>query len=149
MFVATLGNDTKMQGVTWTLTGSGCAGTGCGTLSNVTTTSVTYTAPTGLTTGITASLEAAANAHMSTNLTATITIVLPVTFTTTTLPNGSNGVGYTQTLVTSGGVSPILFSLGTGSLPPGLTVNSAGTILGILLLTARSHSPLMPPTMEV
>lgn len=135
LFVATLGNDTKMQGVTWTLTGSGCAGTGCGTLSNVTTTSVTYTAPTGLTTGITASLEAAANAHMSTNLTATITIVLPVTFTTTTLPNGSNGVGYTQTLVTSGGVSPILFSLGTGSLPPGLTVNSAGTILG----TPSSH----------
>lgn len=130
LFVATLGNDTKMQGVTWTLTGSGCAGTGCGTLTNVTTTSVTYTAPTGLTTGITASLEAAVNAHMSTTLTATITIVLPVTFTTTTLPNGSNGVGYSQTLVTSGGVSPLLFSLGTGSLPPGLTINSAGTILG-------------------
>jgi Putative Ig domain len=130
LFVATLGNDTKMQGVTWTLTGSGCAGNGCGILSNVTTTSVTYTAPTGLTTGITASLEAAANAHMSTTLTATITIVLPVTFTTTTLPNGSNGVGYSQTLVTSGGVSPILFSLGSGHLPAGLTINSAGTILG-------------------
>lgn len=135
LFVATLGNDTKMQGVTWTLTGSGCAGTGCGTLTNITTTSVTYTAPTGLTTGITASLEAAANAHMSTTLTATITIVLPVTFTTTTLPNGSNGVGYSQTLVTTGGVSPILYSLGSGSLPPGLTVNSAGTILG----TPSSH----------
>jgi hypothetical protein len=135
IFIATLGNDTKNLGVTWTLTGSGCAGTGCGTLTNVTTTSVTYTAPTGLTSSITASLEAQANAHMSTNLTATITIVLPVTFTTTSWPNGSNGVGYSQTVVTTGGVPPVKYSLGSGSLPAGLSINSSGTILG----TPSSH----------
>jgi Putative Ig domain len=135
IFIATLGNDTKNLGVTWTLTGSGCAGTGCGTLTNVSTTSVTYTAPTGLTSGITASLEAQANAHMSTNLTASISIVLPVTFTTTSWPNGSNGVGYSQTVVTTGGVSPIQYSLGSGSLPAGLSINTSGTILG----TPNSH----------
>ncbi|MGH9726098.1 MAG: hypothetical protein ACRD41_13620, partial [Candidatus Acidiferrales bacterium] len=42
-FVATLANDTQNRGVTWTVTGTGCSGNGCGVLSNVTTTSVTYT----------------------------------------------------------------------------------------------------------
>ncbi|MFY9804360.1 MAG: Ig domain-containing protein [Candidatus Acidiferrales bacterium] len=135
LFIATLGNDTNNQGVTWTLTGSGCAGSGCGTLSNITTTSVLYTAPTGLTTGISVSLEAAANAHMNTTLTATVSIVLPVTFTTTTWPNGSNGVQYSATVVTTGGVPPVQYSLASGSLPAGLTINTAGTILG----TPTSH----------
>jgi hypothetical protein len=135
IFIATLGNDTRNLGVTWTLTGSGCAGNGCGTLTNVTTTSATYTAPTGLTSGISASLEAQANAHKSTNLTATISIVLPVTFTTTSWPNGSNGVGYSQTVVTTGGVPPVQYSIGSGSLPAGLSINTSGTILG----TPSSH----------
>jgi hypothetical protein len=131
LFVATLGDDTKNLGVTWQpLTGSGCAGTSCGTLTNVTPTSVTYTAPAGLTTGITVSLEAIAKANSSVTTTSTITIVLPVTFTTTSLPNGSNGVAYNQTIVTTGGVSPITYALGTGSLPAGLKLNNVGTVIG-------------------
>ncbi len=131
LFVATLGSDTKNLGVTWQpLTGSGCAGTSCGTLTNITTTSVTYTAPAGLTTGITVSLEAIAKANGSVTSTSTITIVLPVTFTTTSLPNGANGVAYNQTIVTTGGVAPITYQLGTGSLPLGLKLNSVGTVIG-------------------
>ena len=131
LFVATLGNDTKNQGVTWQpLTGSGCAGTSCGTLTNITSTSVTYTAPSGLTTGISVSLEAIAKANSGVTATSTITIVLPVTFTTTSLPNGSNGVAYNQTIITTGGVAPITYSVGTGSLPAGLKLNSVGTIIG-------------------
>jgi large repetitive protein len=131
LFVATLGNDTNNQGVTWQpLTGSGCAGTSCGTLTNVTTTGVTYTAPAGLTTGITVSLEAIAKANSSVTSTSTITIVLPVTFTTTSLPNGSNGVPYSQTIVTTGGVAPISYAVGIGKLPAGLKLNSVGTIIG-------------------
>ena len=108
LFVATLGNDTRNLGVTWQpLTGSGCAGTSCGTLTNITATSVTYTAPSGLTTGISVTLEAIAKANSGITSTATITIVLPVTFTTVSLPNGSNGVAYNQTIITSGGVAPI------------------------------------------
>jgi hypothetical protein len=131
LFVATLGNDTKNQGVTWQpLTGSGCAGTSCGTLTNITTTSVTYTAPSGLTTGISVSLEAIAKANSGVTATSTITIVLPVTFTTTSLPNGSNGVAYNQTIITTGGVAPISYSVGSGSIPAGLKLNSVGTIIG-------------------
>jgi len=131
LFVATLGNDSKNQGVTWQpLTGSGCAGTSCGTLTNITTTSVTYTAPSGLTTGISVSLEAIAKANSGVTATSTITIVLPVTFTTTSLPNGSNGVAYNQTIITTGGVAPITYSVGSGSIPAGLKLNSVGTIIG-------------------
>ncbi len=136
LFIATLGNDTQMKGVTWTLTGSGCAGNGCGVLSNITTTSVTYTAPTGLTTGISVSLEAMVNAHKSTTQTVTISIVLPATFPTTfTWPNGANGVQYSATITTTGGVQPVQYTLASGSLPPGLTLNTTGTILG----TPTSH----------
>jgi len=131
LFVATLGNDTKNLGVTWQpLTGSGCAGTSCGTLTNITATGVTFTAPSGLTTGITVSLEAIAKANGGVTATSTITIVLPVTFTTTSLPNGANGVAYNQTIITSGGVAPVTYSVGTGSLPAGLKLNSVGTVIG-------------------
>ena len=136
LFIATLGNDTQMKGVTWTLTGSGCAGNGCGVLSNITTTSVTYTAPTGLTTGISVSLEAMVNAHTSTTQTVTISIVLPAAFPTTfTWPNGANGTQYSATITTTGGVQPVQYSLASGSLPPGLTLNTIGTVVG----TPTSH----------
>src|SRR5580693_1730616 len=131
LFVATLGNDTKNLGVTWQpLTGSGCAGTSCGTLTNITATGVTYTAPSGLTTGISVSLEAIAKANGSVTATSTITIDLPVTFTTTSLPNGANGVAYNQTIITSGGVAQITYTVGIGSLPAGLKLNSVGTVIG-------------------
>src|SRR6202042_2530329 len=139
LFVATLGNDTRNLGVTWQpLTGSGCAGTSCGTLTNITATSVTYTAPSGLTTGISVSLEAIAKANSGVTTTSTITIVLPVTFTTTSLPNGSNGVAYNQTIITTGGVAPITYSVGTGTLPAGLKLNNVGTIIGTPSSTGTS-----------
>lgn len=135
-FYAVLGNDTANGGVAWQpLTGTGCAGTGCGTLTNVTTTSVTYNAPTGLTTSLTVSLEAIANDNKSATKTVTITVVLPPTFPTTvatTLANGANGVGYNQTITATNGVSPLTYKItpGSGSLPAGLTLNTTGSIIG-------------------
>jgi Putative Ig domain len=136
LFIATLGNDNNnntgvSKGVTWDEpTGSACAGTSCGVLTGQTTTSTIYTAPTGLTTAISVSLEAVSKANAGVTVTATIQVVLPVTFTTTSLPNGSNGVAYNQTIVTTGGVAPITYAVGSGSLPPGLKLNSVGTIIG-------------------
>jgi len=49
IFVATLGLDTGNKGVTWTLTGTGCAGTGCGMITSTTAPQISYTSPTGLT----------------------------------------------------------------------------------------------------
>lgn len=135
-YMAILGNDTKNQGVTWTLTGTGCAGTGCGTLTNMTKTAVTYTAPTNSSISLTVSLKAVANANAGATVTSTITVVLPPTFTTMTLPNGSNGAPYSQQIVVTGGVPPLVFTVvcpspgPTTCLPPGLTLNQSGLLLG-------------------
>jgi Putative Ig domain len=141
-FTVNLANDLRDQGVTWSLSASDCAGvtgagsSGCGDLSNVTTHSVTYTAPSGLstTTSLSVTLTATAVANTSTTKTSAITVEPPLTFTniTGTLPNGSNGVPYSESIEVTGGVTPLTFTLvpGSGSLPPGLTMNQSGLITG-------------------
>ncbi|MDQ2947205.1 MAG: putative Ig domain-containing protein [Acidobacteriota bacterium] len=59
-----------------------------------------------------------------------ITIIGGVLVTTTFLPNGGVGLSYSATLTASGGVTPYVNWTLTGSLPPGLTLNSAGVITG-------------------
>jgi len=134
-FTALVGGDTSGKGVTWEkLTGTNCAGTpatGCGTLSNQTSSSVTYTAPTGISSGISATLTAMSVASPSVTQTVTITIVLAPTFSapcvsiaaTCPLSGGANGVQYSQTLTITGGVAPYTYSLLSGSLPACLNLN--------------------------
>jgi hypothetical protein len=51
--------------------------------------------------------------------------------TTTTLPNGVINGAYAQTITETGGQAPLTFSVSSGSLPPGLTLNtSTGQITG-------------------
>ena len=50
--------------------------------------------------------------------------------TTTTLKGGTVGQGYNQTLRATGGLGALTWSVTGGSLPAGLTLNSAGTISG-------------------
>jgi hypothetical protein len=136
VYYAQLGNDNSNAGVTWQpLTGTGCAGTGCGTLTNTSATSVTYTAPSGLTSAITVSLEAISKANSSVTKTVTISVVLPPQFPNNvpvTLTNGANGVPYNQTITASDGVAPLSYKItpGSGSLPAGLQLNTTGSIIG-------------------
>lgn len=52
-------------------------------------------------------------------------------FTTQSLPQGSVGTPYTATLATTGGQAPIVYALTAGgTFPPGLTVNTNGSITG-------------------
>lgn len=44
---------------------------------------------------------------------------------TTTLPNGTVGVAYSQTAVQTGGQTPIVWSVSTGTLPTSVTLNTA------------------------
>jgi len=54
-----------------------------------------------------------------------------VNITTTTLPNGSVGVAYSQPVIATGGVTPYAWSVLSGSLPAGLSLNtSTGVISG-------------------
>jgi hypothetical protein len=123
-FTALLGGDTNNDGVTWDLTAStGCAGAGCGTLTNSTKLGVTYTAPTSVSASITATLTATSVAQPKQKQTQTITVVLPPTFTTTSLPNAANAVPYNATIVVTNGVTPYTYKV-IGNLPPGLNLNA-------------------------
>jgi hypothetical protein len=50
--------------------------------------------------------------------------------TTTTLPGGTQGSAYSQTLAVTGGNPPLTWSLASGTLPTGLSLNSGGVISG-------------------
>jgi len=145
-YTATLGNDTKNEGVTWTLSGSSCAGTGCGTLANSTNLSVTYQAPPSISSSISATLTATSVAQKSVTTTSTITVVLAPTFSapctstvaTCPLQGGKNGVPYSQTLTITGGVAPYTYTVtsGASSLAAeclslnGLATGTTNTIVG-------------------
>lgn len=142
-FTATLSNDTRNLGVTWKF-GTSCSGAACGTLTNTTNFTVTYTAPSGLTTTQSVSLIATSRANSGVTATATISVVLPPTFSTQSLPNGINGTPYNQTISVTGGVSPLTFKVvpGSGTLPAGLTLNvTTGTILGRPIDTKTTTYP--------
>ncbi|MES2599017.1 MAG: putative Ig domain-containing protein [Verrucomicrobiota bacterium] len=54
-----------------------------------------------------------------------------ITVNPTSLPNGTVGLAYTQTVSTSGGTSPYVYTVSSGSLPGWATLNaSAGVISG-------------------
>src|SRR6185369_13283137 len=54
-----------------------------------------------------------------------------ITLTPTTLPNGTQNTAYSQTVTASGGNGSYTYSIASGSLPTGLTLNaSSGAITG-------------------
>jgi hypothetical protein len=73
-FTAQLQNDTQSKGVNWSLSGTGCTAAACGTLTNVTTSSVTYNAPATAPNPATVSLKATSLADNTKSASATITI---------------------------------------------------------------------------
>jgi hypothetical protein len=143
-FTATLANDTSNAGVAWTLTGSGCSGNGCGTLSGNTPTFVTYTAPTGQGSQLIVTLTATSVTAKGVTKTVTINVVLPPVFTTTSLPNGANGIPYNEAIVVTGGVAPLSFTIGSGTVPPGLNLDLAGTLIGTPSCPGSVPTPACP-----
>ena len=55
---------------------------------------------------------------------------IPVSITPTSVPNGTVGVAYSQTISASGGTSPHTYSISAGSLPAGITLSSGGVLSG-------------------
>jgi len=56
--------------------------------------------------------------------------IAPLTINTTSLPAGQQGTQYTQALAASGGAPPYTWFLLSGSLPPGISLTSSGTLAG-------------------
>ena len=78
---------------------------------------------------------------------ATFAIQMPPgqpSITTTTLPNGTPGSTYNATLSAAGGSAPLTWSIYSGSLPPGLTLNaSSGTISGVPSIIGSSSFTIL------
>ncbi|MHC4713423.1 MAG: putative Ig domain-containing protein [Planctomycetota bacterium] len=73
-------------------------------------------------------------------LSITVNPIPDLQITTTSLPDGYEGVSYSQTLAATGGVTPYDWSVISGSLPVGLSLNSStGEISGTPTTTGTSN----------
>lgn len=70
------------------------------------------------------------NSASSSTPSSPVKTVTPVSFTTTSLPSGTVGTAYSQTIAAANGTTPYTFALATGTLPAGLTLSSSGVISG-------------------
>ncbi|WP_395731929.1 putative Ig domain-containing protein [Prosthecobacter sp.] len=55
---------------------------------------------------------------------------LPIALSPSTLTTPTVGTSYTQTVTASGGLAPYTYAIGSGTLPAGLTLSSAGVVSG-------------------
>jgi hypothetical protein len=69
-----------------------------------------------------------------------ITVKPALSFTTVSLTNGKVTVAYSQSLAASGGIAPYTWSITTGSLPPGLSLNTATGAISGTPTTAGTYS---------
>jgi hypothetical protein len=70
-----------------------------------------------------------ANGQAATQATS-LTVNVGVSTTFAAPPAGQTGVAYTDTLTATGGTAPYTWSVNAGSLPPGITLTSAGVLAG-------------------
>ena len=129
---ASVVNDSSQYGAKFSLSGPG-------TLSSETLApkgdsefiTVTYTAPSNITSTATAIVTATSLNTPSQSASVTITINPALAITTTTLPSGTVPTPYTTTLTSTGGTGTVKWSLASGTLPTGLALSAlTGVISG-------------------
>ncbi len=70
----------------------------------------------------------------------TINVSCPtITMSPASVPSGTVGTAYTQTLAATGGASPYSFSISAGTLPTGLVLTSAGVLSGTPTVPSSSN----------
>jgi len=130
-FTAQVANDSSGAGVTWSMSGTSCSGTACGTFSNQTTSAVTYNAPASVSGSMTVTILATSVTDTTKSMSSTVVVTPPPSITTTSLASGTVGTAYSATLQASGGAGTLTWSLASGStLPAGLSLSSSGAISG-------------------
>ena len=76
-------------------------------------------------------MTATSQADTTKSATASVTITPPpVTVTTTSLSNATAGAAYSNSLTATGGTTPYSWSLSSGTLPSGITIQSSGSLSG-------------------
>ena len=102
--------------------------------------------------GFTARIQDASNPTQSAFVSLSIRVAAPLMITTPAgaLPDALYKTAYSQPLMSSGGNTPIVWSLLSGQLPPGLTLTSGGlisgsaTAIGLYSFTARAADSSSP-----
>jgi hypothetical protein len=128
---ASVVNDQFQFGGTFSLSGPGTLvgvsnTPGTGEVSYVT---AVYTAPASLIASTTATITATSQNTPSSTSSVTIILNPALSITTTTLPSGTVASPYSAPVLTTGGTTPLKWSLASGSLPSGITLNSATGVL--------------------
>jgi hypothetical protein len=140
-FTAIVQNDPQSKGVTWTLSGAGCAGNLCGTVStnsSASGTSITYTAPANAPNPPTVTLSAVSVTDRKSSASANITVfAVPADLRVTVSPK-RGGITISQSLK---------FSAVVQNDPSGQGVTwtaSSGTFTNITPTSAVYHPPSNP-----
>jgi hypothetical protein len=118
-FTASVQNDSQNQGVTWSISGSGCSGSPCGTLNNATSSSVTYTAPATPPSPATVTLTATSVSDPSKKATSTITVIAAPVISISVAPSSSS--------VAPGGSQSFTASVQNDSQNQGVTWSISGS----------------------
>jgi len=124
VLTATVTNDTNSAGVTWALPGDPAV---VGVLSNITTTTVTYTAPTGITGTTTPVVTATSIADTTQYASATLVVLGTPVIDPTPLFPGNVSSPYAAGVTASGGLAPFVWTLSSGTLPDGMTLGASTT----------------------
>jgi hypothetical protein len=114
---ATVANDNSNAGVTWTAPS-------LGSLSSLTVSAPTFTAPVATASAQSVTLTATSVADKTKSNTVTLTIPAAPAITTTSLPTSIAGTAYSVTLAGSGGIAPYTWKLTSGKLPTGISLNA-------------------------
>lgn len=140
-FTASVTNDSNSKGVSWSLSGSSCTGSGCGTLTNTSKTAATYVAPATVSSVLTVTVRATSVAKSSISASSDVKVEPRPAITTTSLPGGVVGTSYSATLKASGGTGSLSWGLASGSsLPAGLSLDpSTGGISGTPTTSGASN----------
>jgi hypothetical protein len=140
-FTATVQNDPQSKGVTWALSGGGCAGALCGTLSSSSSPSgapITYTAPPNAPNPPTATLTATSVTDRKSSGSATITVLAISNNVAVTISPQRGGITTSQTLKFSASVQNDPTNLGV------TWTASGGTFSNVTPTSATYHPPNNP-----
>jgi hypothetical protein len=151
-FTAIVQNDSQNKGVAWALSGAGCTGAACGSLSataSASGTTITYTAPATAPTPATVTLTAISVSDGTKSAKATITVVAPsigIGVTLTPKRGGltvSQSLNFTSTIANDVGSAGVTWSATAGSFSsqsPTSAVYVAPATPGVITVTATSNA---------
>lgn len=152
---ATVMNDLSNAGVTWSLSGTGCAGASCGTLTNQTTASAIYNAPASLPSNLFVTVTATSVTHPSKSSSmgiALVAIAVTIQNKVTELAAGSLSSSFFSTQFSAtvqndpgnAGVTWTLTANGTPCSPACGTLSPPAGTFSVVMYTPPASVPTAP-----